>query len=484
MMGTDLAAQPRTRPNPGWDLARVRAAIQEHVPHEDGVMLSVPVAAVDAVSALRHANVTPAFYWRPSRPGHTVVGWDAAAVLHARGNDRFTVIRDRAQALLQSLRYAALNSETGYIDEISTDLVEPRLFGGFAFQPEATQHPIWAGFDDATLLLPRWRYLLAEGSTATLSLTLTSDELRNDRNCEQWLQRLQHLHAVFADLASAPKLEQLGTPAAPPAVVDTGSPETWNGQIQSILTAIQRGQCSKVVLARRSQHSFSRPLSLAATLDALQARNGEDVTCFAFDLGQGAFVGATPETLISKIGPQLTSEALAGSVTSTDPDGAHRLLDSGKDRDEHRVVVQAIVDALKPLCSRVSFDAEPRIRRLRHLLHLWTPIVAQLAAPKHVLDLVSLLHPTPAVGGTPTDWATHWITENETVPRGWYASPVGWFNAAGDGAFHVALRSGVLRGKDAFLYAGSGVVAKSDAKAELAETELKLASLLDALRSE
>lgn len=484
MMGTDVATHPRIRLNSGWDLARMCAAIQERVPHDRGVMLSVPVAAVDGVAALRLANVAPAFYWRPSRPAPTVVGWDAAAVLHARGSDRFTVSRDRAQALLQSLSSASLDSETGQIDDVPAELVEPRLFGGFAFQPGATQHPIWEGFDDATLLLPRWRYVVAEGATAWLSLTVTSDELRSDRVCEQWLQRLQYLHAAFGDLASSPQLDQSGTPAAPLAIADPGAPAAWNRQIQSILAAIQQGQCSKVVLARRSQQAFVKPLSLAATLAALQTRNGEDVTCFAFDLGQGAFVGATPETLISKVGTQLTSEALAGSVTSTDPNGAHSLLDSSKDREEHRVVVQAIVDALKPLCSRVSFDAEPRIRRLRHLLHLWTPIVAELTAPQHVLDLVSLLHPTPAVGGTPTDWATRWITENETVPRGWYASPVGWFNAAGDGAFHVALRSGVLRGKDAFLYAGSGVVAKSDATAELAETELKLASLLDALRSE
>jgi isochorismate synthase len=489
MMGTDVALQPRSRSTVGWDVPGLRAALHGRIPRDRGVMLSLPVATIDAVAALRLANVTPAFYWRPSRPAATVVGWDAAAVLNAVGAERFVNIRDRAKSLLQSLSSATLNPDTGELDAApelrSQDHhVEPRLFGGFAFQPGATAHPTWAGFEDATMLLPRWRYVITEERGAALALTLSTDELWNDRSCEHWLLRLQHLQAAFLDLASSPPSPASGTPVASLANPDPDSSRDWNGQIQSILSAIQQGQCSKVVLARRCQRSFPKPLSLAATLTALQTRSGADATCFAFDLGQGAFLGATPETLISKVGSQLTSEALAGSVTSHDPNGERSLLDSSKDREEHRVVVQAIVDALKPLCSQVSFDAQPQIRRLRHLLHLWTPISAQLSAPRHVLDLVCLLHPTPAVGGTPTDWAVRWITQHESVPRGWYASPVGWFNGDGDGAFHVALRSGVLRGNDAFLYAGSGVVAKSDATAELAETELKLASLLDALRSE
>lgn len=486
MMGTDVAASPRSRSSLGWDLARLRTALHERVPHDHGAMLSVPVAAVDPVTVLRLASATPAFYWRPSRPDPTVVGWDAAAVLSAQGPDRFTNIRDRAHALLGSLSSLALNSETGQLHDPTPGepLLEPRLFGGFAFQPGATQHPTWTGFDDANMVLSRWRYVVAQNGNASLALSLCSDELWNERLCEQWLQRLQHLQATLADLASAPQPQSTGAAIESRPPHEPTSPGEWNRQIQSILGAIQQGHCSKVVLARRSQRTFAKPLSLAATLSALQTRSGADATCFAFDLGQGSFVGATPETLISKVGTQLNSEALAGSVNADDLNGEQSLLGSDKDREEHRVVVQAIVDTLKPLCSRVSFDAEPRIRRLRHLLHLWTPITAHLAAPRHVLDLVSLLHPTPAVGGTPTDWAVRWITENESVPRGWYASPVGWFNADGDGAFHVALRSGVLRGNDAFLYAGSGVVAKSDATAEFTETELKLASLLDALRSE
>jgi menaquinone-specific isochorismate synthase len=488
MMGTDLAPHTR-RSNLGWDETRLRAVLQERTPRGQGVMLSLPAAVVDGVTALRLAHTTPSFYWRPALPAATVVGWDAAALLTAQGPERFITVRDRARVILQSLSSASLDPDNGQLHD-GGELVEPRLFGGFAFQPGATQHATWAGFDDANLVLPRWRYVVTNARDpgderqAVLALTLLDAELHDDHVCEQWLQRLQQLHAALDDLALSPTGPNS---IAPPQAVTQAEPTAradWDRQIQSILTAIQQRQCSKVVLARRSQKTFSKTLSLANTLAALQARSGSEITCFAFDFGQGVFLGATPETLINKVGSQLSSEALAGSVNSDDPNGESSLLESAKDREEHRVVVQAIVDVLKPLCSQIAFDEQPKIRRLRHLLHLWTPITAQLAAPSHVLDLVALLHPTPAVGGTPTDWAVRWITANETVPRGWYASPVGWFNAEGDGSFHVALRSGVLRGNDAYLYAGSGVVAKSDATAELGETELKLASLLDALRSD
>jgi isochorismate synthase EntC len=115
------------------------------------------------------------------------------------------------------------------------------------------------------------------------------------------------------------------------------------------------------------------------------------------------------------------------------------------------------------------------------VLHLRTPVLAELREPHHVLELVERLHPTPAVGGVPRTEALAWIAEHERRPRGWYAGPVGWFDAAGDGEFSVALRSGLLLGSTAHLYAGGGIVADSDAAGELAETQLKLAALLDAL---
>jgi isochorismate synthase EntC len=123
---------------------------------------------------------------------------------------------------------------------------------------------------------------------------------------------------------------------------------------------------------------------------------------------------------------------------------------------------------------------EPGLRTLRHIIHLHTPIRAELGRRRHVLELAAALHPTPAMGGTPRRVATRWIAEREAA-RGWYASPVGWFDLEGNGELAVAIRSGVVDGDHAYLYAGSGIVAGSDPDRELAETDVKLRAMLGAL---
>ena len=144
-------------------------------------------------------------------------------------------------------------------------------------------------------------------------------------------------------------------------------------------------------------------------------------------------------------------------------------------------MVDAIVRRLEPLCESLRVAERPSVRELKDVLHLHTEIRGELAGDRHVLDLVEMLHPTPAVGGVPTAAAVEWIREHETHARGWYAAPVGWFDADGDGELMVALRSCVLAGDRAWLWAGAGIVADSDPIAELAETALKEQALLGAL---
>src|SRR5690606_10290791 len=160
---------------------------------------------------------------------------------------------------------------------------------------------------------------------------------------------------------------------------------------------------------------------------------------------------------------------------------AERLLASAKDRAEHDCVVTTIQNVLRPLCAELHVPAEPSVRRLRHVLHLQTPIRGVLAEDVHLLELADRLHPTPAVGGVPTEQALDWIVRSEPAERGWYASPIGWVDAAGDGELLVALRSALIRGDRVHLYAGAGIVAASEASSEYAETEVKLAGMRTAL---
>src|SRR5690606_10278877 len=205
--------------------------------------------------------------------------------------------------------------------------------------------------------------------------------------------------------------------------------------------------------------------------------------------GGGQLIAATPERLVRRDGATVACDALAGSLARADgDDSAAALLASGKDRREHDLVVRAIASALGELGAVPEMPGTPSVRTLRHVHHLHTPIAAQLSEPRHVLELAAALHPTPAVGGTPTPLATEWIAAHEPAPRGWYAAPVGWFDLDGNGDLAVAIRSGLVVPDDArpgtsraHLWAGAGIVAGSDPERELAETDLKLRAILGAL---
>jgi len=239
------------------------------------------------------------------------------------------------------------------------------------------------------------------------------------------------------------------------------------------------------VLAREVMLDSAAPFDPAALFGAI--REGFP-SCFNFCVGtpESAFIGASPELLVSSEGRTVAAVGLAGSSRrSSDPAVddhlGQRLLASAKDRAEHDFVVRRIVDSLGRMSIWVEAAREPEVVKVANIQHLATPVVAQLAEPKTAIELAGKLHPTPAVGGEPWAEARRVIDEVEGLDRGWYAGPVGWMDGSGDGVFCVALRSALLEGRKARLYAGVGVVADSDPEAELAETEIKLGALLPLL---
>ena len=207
---------------------------------------------------------------------------------------------------------------------------------------------------------------------------------------------------------------------------------------------------------------------------------------FAVGRGQATFVAASPELLVRREGQRASTVALAGSTRrSADPAVddhlGERLLHSDKDREENAIVARRIARVLRPLSVWVTSAPEPAVIRVANIQHLAAPIRAQLAKPIGAIELAGLLHPTPAVGGEPGETAARLIPALEGLDRGWYAGPVGWTDASGDGEFCVALRCALLRGRVAHCYAGCGIVRDSDPAAELAETEVKLEAMLPVL---
>ena len=173
--------------------------------------------------------------------------------------------------------------------------------------------------------------------------------------------------------------------------------------------------------------------------------------------------------------------ALTGSLTLPFAALAAGLLHSEKDLREQRLVLDSIVRRLSPLGLKLEFDDMPAIRRLANVQHLATPISATLPDGVRLLDVLARLHPTPAVGGTPRETAVKAIRELEGFPRGLYAGALGWLNARGGGEFFVGIRSALINGPSARVYAGAGIVAGSEPDREYAETELKFHAVQDAL---
>lgn len=265
------------------------------------------------------------------------------------------------------------------------------------------------------------------------------------------------------------------------------SAERYEGVVSEAVSRIARGALRKVVLARTIEVTADRELDPRLLAHRLRAVDPDAYT-FAVPTRRGVLVGASPELLVSRRGLEVRSNPLAGSAArSGDPEedraNADALIASSKDREEHAVVVEAVAETLGPRCSALTWDPEPVLRETPNIWHLSTRFRGVLREPApSVIELVASLHPTPAVAGTPRDAALEAIAELEPFERGRYAGAVGWVDADGDGEWAIALRCAELRGDRATLYAGAGIVAGSEPKRELDETERKFRAFLDPLR--
>jgi menaquinone-specific isochorismate synthase len=302
---------------------------------------------------------------------------------------------------------------------------------------------------------------------------------------------LEWVTVVGEDPLPAPTREWLLSEATAPSRIEPPAqleiteslPADYRAAVVRATRAIAEGLLKKVVLARRLRIEASRELVASATLARL-IEDEPSSTAFLVGHGESAFVGASPELLVSRRGAGVISHPLAGTAP-LDHEASDRLLGSAKNLEEHELVVADIARVLDPLCSELVVPGAPSLVALHTMAHLGTRIEGQLMAEDgrvpSALELVAALHPTPAVGGVPRDEALALIAELEPGPRGPWAGPVGWVDARGDGDWMLGLRSATLSGSVATLWAGAGIVAASDADAELEETAVKLVPVLEGL---
>jgi menaquinone-specific isochorismate synthase len=255
----------------------------------------------------------------------------------------------------------------------------------------------------------------------------------------------------------------------------------WEQAVAAAVRRIARGDLRKVVLARDLYASADAPVDARVLLRRLSARYPD---CFTFACA--GLVGATPELLIRRDGRDVSALVLAGTLPrgatpAEDARLAAALLSSAKDNEEHGYAAASMRDAIAPLCAALEIAPRPELIQLANLQHLGTWMRGTLAADQSALALAAAVHPTAAVGGTPTDTAVELIRELENMDRERYAGPVGWVDADGNGEWGIALRCAQLTGDRARLFAGCGIVAGSDPAAELAEAQVKFRPMQTAL---
>jgi menaquinone-specific isochorismate synthase len=395
-------------------------------------------------------------YWARPADGHFLLGLGVAASVEAQGEGRFRAL-DAAFAEYRRL-WLAVDA-----DGLGPRGFRPAALVGFAFGQEGV-----GDVPNSRLTIPT---LLVQRREEICAMTFTCDRGGSpDAVLAGWLALAGEVVAAMNRGATPPVFS-----ATLQRLSSQPDDDAWLSRVACAVTDIRAGELDKVVLARSIRVRSTQSFVPAALMAALATRYPGCIHFTHFFPGGGVLLGATPESLVSLASGQVVSDALAGT------DWQSGQLDDEKSLHEHRLVVNAIVRALEPVCGFLQIPARPNVFELQELRHLRSVIKGTVDPSVSLLNLVERLHPTPAIGGAPARRALDWLACHGEMRSGWYSGATGWIGYDGDGEFAVALRCAWLEGNEAELYAGAGIVAGSDPRAELEETEAKLNAMLRVL---
>ena len=359
-----------------------------------------------------------------------------------------------------------------------------RFYGGFSFRADHSQEGVWQAF-------PAWLFHVPvfelEGDGSGDAWLRVRSFVSYDESDDVFVRLRHRAEALRAELTTLMDT-RAPVPSSVPGrrtMTDRGD---WERSVEEALEAIRERRVSKVVLARTVDVDLDEPIDAVDVVSHLWDSNrGSHVFMFEPE-PKSALVGAAPETVATLRDGVFHATAVAGSIRrgSTPREQAElatQLLASEKDRVEQRISLDDMIARLETVGHQIRADPQPHVLTLARIQHLETEIRASVPATVGVLDLLRLLHPTPAVCGLPRDAAMALLADEEPFDRGWYSGPVGWFDAEGNGIFAPALRSGVSAGHGWRLFAGAGIVEGSVPTLEWDETAIKFEPMLGALES-
>lgn len=409
------------------------------------------------------------FFWKDTNDDLIIVGLGSAHTLQTElEDDRFKYIENQWDQLI----------ENAYIyNPFEDNGTGPLIFGGFSFDSQSVKETEWKFYSEALFLLPKMMLVINKKKVyLTINLICMSNDTKETLNNVINIKKnlTTSIHSNNLSTAEISKEYEI-------------NPDGWKQSVAKVVELLkEENEINKVVMARKMKLEFNERISSEIVLEHLLEEQHESYI-FALEAFNYCYTGASPERLVKKSGNDILSTCLAGSIKRDkdekidDALGKALLMDE-KNRHEHQLVVSMIAEVIGSFCEQVEIPNEPALLKMRDIQHLYTPVRGKIQ--KHItsiLPLVEALHPTPAMGGVPTKEALKVIREMENMDRGFYAAPIGWMDYRSNGEFAVAIRSGLLKDNEAFLYAGCGVVADSNPEDEYFETKIKFRPMLRAL---
>jgi menaquinone-specific isochorismate synthase len=411
------------------------------------------------------------FFWKDPASQTFLVGLGICKQFETdQATDRFSHVHNEWKRFIE---------HSSIFNPYSHNGLGPALFGGFSFDPLKTKTALWANYSNSLFHIPKYMLSIIEGQ-AYLTTNILCDQHDDTSLVEKVsLERENLLSSVkHSPLYGESQLEK----------TEEIQPEAWKRTVDEIVKDLKDGSLKKVVLARELRLYFNGPVQVEKVLEHLIREQSESFI-FAFESEGDCFVGASPERLLKKSGNDVFTTCLAGSIKrgiTIDEDKVleQDILSDQKNLIEHQYVVDMITEAMSEVCTEIILPDHPQLMKMRDIQHLYTPVIGKTEAQTSLLDIIERLHPTPALGGLPKKEAVEKIREVELLDRGFYAGPIGWMDYRGNGEFAVAIRSGLIQGNEASLFAGCGVVADSNSESEYQETNIKFRPMLTALGGE
>lgn len=432
------------------------------------VSLVTSVEAVDptaffSLDASKYAGSR--FFWSDPDTRVTMVGLGRVLTIEPPDMD------SRFEAVEREWRQIANDA---LVSEGAPEWAGPLLFGGFSFDPKASKTALWRNYPHTRFVVPEVMLTAADGECWLTTNCIISPYGVVEEPVEIDLARVKRSSKHDGRSAMAIREEEI-------------DPSGWMRAVEEAAALVRGGRLEKIVLARELRLMADKPFDTAAILERLYSTH-TNTYVFAFEFGEDCLIGATPERLIKSCGNRLLTTCLAGSIgrgrtEAEDAELGEKLINDVKNLHEHELAVRMISETMKRYCVSVEMPERPILYKLKNIQHLYTPVSGEAAEGVTILKVLAALHPTPALGGYPQKDAVEEIRRLERLDRGWYAAPIGWMNGNMAGEFAAAIRSALIQGREASLFAGCGIVGDSDPVSEYHETVLKFQPMLSAIRA-